>query len=91
MFSTCVTGMLGRRSVVDSGMPDLPTWTSSIAVENHAAWSWFWSMPASFRHSLYASSISSSAPLSQRSPNFEQPMPRIATLSLIPRAMAGLL
>ena len=40
MFSTCVTGMLGRRSVVDSGMPDLPTWTSSIAVENQAASSW---------------------------------------------------
>src|SRR5262245_14605648 len=44
-------------------------------------------MPESLRHSLKASSISSSAPESQRSPNLEQPMPRMATLSLIPRAM----
>src|SRR5262252_539891 len=87
MFSTCVTGMLGRRSVVDSGMPDLPTWTSSIAVENQAALICLASIPESAMHSLYASSISSSAPESQRSPNLEQPIPRIATLSLIPRAM----
>jgi len=52
MFSTCVTGMLGRRSVVDIGMPDLPTWTSSIAVENQAALSWLGSMPASAIASL---------------------------------------
>src|SRR6476659_6312033 len=87
MFSTCVTGMLGRRSVIDSGMPDLPTCTSSIAVENQAALIWLASTPASAMHSLYASSIRSSAPESQRSPNLEQPMPRIATLSLIPRAI----
>src|SRR5262245_26772143 len=31
--------------------------------------------------------MSSSAPMSQRSPNFEQPMPRMATLSLMPLAI----
>jgi hypothetical protein len=62
MFSTCVTGMFGRRSVTDSGIPDLPTLTSSMAVENQAASIAVWSMPASWRHSWYASTISSSGP-----------------------------
>ena len=46
-FSTCVTGMLGRRSATESGVPPLPTCCSSMAVENHAAWIWFVSTPAS--------------------------------------------
>src|SRR5678816_1053446 len=43
-------------------------------------------MPASATHSANASTIRSSGPLSQRSPKREQPMPTIATLSLMPRA-----
>ncbi|MEZ5597665.1 MAG: hypothetical protein R3E84_14965 [Pseudomonadales bacterium] len=45
-------------------------------------------VPASAIASENASTISSSAPQSQRSPNREQPMPRIATLSLIPAAIS---
>src|SRR6476619_7181536 len=47
------------------------------------------SIPASARHSANASTIRSSGPLCQRSPKREQPMPTIATLSLMPRAMSG--
>ncbi len=67
--------------VADAG---IETCTSSIAVANQAASIWLRSMPASATHSSNASTIRSSASLSQRSPNLEHPMPRIATLSLIP-------
>src|ERR1700690_3885282 len=83
--------MKGNLRAWASGMPDLPTCCSSIAVASQAAWIWFFSMPASLIASSKASTIRSSASLSQRSPNFEQPMPRIATLSLIPLAILSLL
>ena len=44
-------------------------------------------MPASCSASWNASDTRCSVPQSQRSPNFEQPMPMIATLSLIPVAI----
>src|SRR6185503_612508 len=80
--------MYGRRSVIASGTPDFPTCCSSIAVPNHAASIWLRSIPASFRPSSNASTMRSSAFWSQRSPNFEQPMPRTTTLSRIPVAIA---
>src|SRR3972149_11002707 len=83
--------MNGNLRAWASGMPDLPTCCSSIAVASQAAWIWFFSMPASLIASPEASTIRSSASWSQRSPNFEQPMPRIATLSRMPLAMSCLL
>src|SRR3989338_8859249 len=71
-----------------SGTPDLPTCWSSMAVPNHAASIWWSSMPASLIASSKASTIRSLAFAAQRSPNFEQPMPRMTTLSLMPLAMA---
>src|SRR5512136_922650 len=47
----------------------------------------FFSMPASSRASLKASTIRDSGLLSQSSPNLVHPMPTMATLSLIPSAM----
>src|SRR5690606_37710773 len=61
---------------------------SSMAEPNQAAWIWFFSIPASARASTKASTMRSSALRSQRSPKREQPIPRIATLSLIPEAMS---
>ncbi len=87
-FSTRVTGMKGRRRVTERGMADFPTCTSSLAVESHAAWMAFFSMPASVMHSSNASTIRSSASASHRSPNLEQPIPMMATLSLIPSPMS---
>ena len=72
-----------------SGTPDLPTCWSSMAVPNHAASIWWRSTPASFVASSKASTMRSSALASQRSPNFEQPMPRMTALSLIPVAMGS--
>ena len=46
-----VTGMFGRRRVMESGTPDFPTCCSSIAVENQAASICEVSIPASCRHS----------------------------------------
>src|ERR1700744_6296871 len=81
--------MSGRRSAIASGTPGLPTCCSCIAVGTHAASIWFFSMPASAIASSKASTMRSSASRSQRSPNFEQPMPRTATLSLMPLAMSA--
>src|SRR4051812_27124296 len=81
--------MKGSRSARASGTADLPTCCSSIAVASQAASICFVSMPASVRASSNASTIRSSASMSQRSPNFEQPIPRMATLSLMPRAIVS--
>src|SRR5262249_17598085 len=75
----------------ESGMPDLPTCCSSMAVASHAAWIWLGSMPASAIPSSKASTIRSSASQSQRSPKREQPMPRMTTLSRMPLAIGSLL
>ena len=64
-----------------------PTFTASKAVLNHAASICELSIPASARHSSYASDIKSAGSDSHRSPNFEQPIPNIATLSLMPLAI----
>src|ERR1700722_4353186 len=60
---------------------------SSSALPIQAASIWPRSIPASASASSKASTIRSSGPWSQRSPNVVQPMPMIATLSLIPLAM----
>src|SRR5262249_41197662 len=81
------TGTLPRRSVTDSGIPDLPTCCSSMAVASQAAWISPAPTPASAIASSKASSIRSSASQSQRSPKREQPMPRMTTLSRMPVAI----
>src|SRR5262245_33455923 len=82
--------MYGNRRVIASGTPDLPTCCSSMAVPNQAASIWSRSTPASCMASSKASTIRSSALASQRSPNLEQPIPRMTILSLIPVAMVVL-
>src|SRR5207247_5127195 len=79
----------GRRSAMLMGVPPRPVPTSSMCVEYQAAPSSSGVMPASAMASLYASSMRSSGLASQRSPNLLQPMPRMATLSLMPVAMGG--
>src|SRR5690606_8424085 len=84
MFSTRLTGIPSSRSAVESGMAELPTLTPSAQLPSQAAPIWPRSMPASASASAKASFSSCSEPASQRSPKREQPMPMIATLSLIP-------
>src|SRR5579885_2195960 len=80
--------MFGSRSAMASGMPLGPTFCASKPTPSHAAPICETSMPASFTASSNASTISVSASASQRSPKRAQPMPRIATRSLIPLAMS---
>src|SRR5580698_8682397 len=87
MFSTRVTGIPSRRNAIVKGIAELPTLARSNADPNQAAPICFLSMPASCNASWKASASRCSVPQFQRSPNFEQPMPTIATLSLIPVAM----
>src|SRR4051794_12492017 len=90
MFSTRVTGIEGRRSAVASGMAELPTLTSSSALPSHAASICLRSIPASATASVKASTIKSSEPMSQRSPNAVQPIPAMTTRSRIPVAISAL-
>jgi len=80
--------MWGSRRAAPIGVALLYMFTSSMQVPTQAAWMSFFSIPASARHSVKASTISSSPPMSQRSPKRVQPIPMIATLSLIPDAIA---
>ena len=86
-FSTRVTEMFGSRNESDAGRALLPTLISSKQVPSQAASMRPFSMPASAMASWKASTINSSAPASQRSPKRVQPIPMIATLSLIPLAI----
>src|ERR1700735_3254122 len=87
MFSTRETGMPCSRSAWASGSALLPTLISSSALPIQAAWMSERAILASARASSKASTIRSSGPLSQCSPKVVQPMPTMATLSLIPRAI----
>ncbi|KAK6032458.1 class II glutamine amidotransferase [Ostertagia ostertagi] len=64
-----------------------PPWPYSMPEPYQAALICLRSMPASASASSNASESSSGVPMSQRSPKREQPMPMMATLSLIPVAM----
>src|SRR5579863_10249281 len=87
MFSTRLTGMPSKRSAVAAGMAEFPTLIRSKHDPAHAASICPRSMPASFSASSNASARSPSVPTSHRSPKREQPIPMIATLSLIPVAI----
>src|SRR5882757_3467519 len=88
MFSTRLTGMPSRRSAVAAGMAEFPTLMRSKHDPAHAASICPRSMPASVSASSNASARSPSVPTSQRSPKREQPIPMIATLSLMPVAIS---
>jgi hypothetical protein len=75
------------RNAVANGSAELPTLAASSALPSQAAPICLRSMFASAMASENASSINCSLPTSQRSPNREQPMPRMATLSLMPVAI----
>src|SRR5271168_4451002 len=83
--------MFGRRSATDRGMPLGPTLTPSKPTPSQAAPICDTSMPASASPSSKASTIRLSPSASHRSPKRAQPMPRIATLSLMPLAMVLIL
>src|SRR5437016_3849540 len=87
IFSTRVTGIPSRRRAVAAGIAELPTLTRSSADPYHAAPIRLFSIPASCNASRNASLSRCSVPQSHRSPNLEQPMPMMATLSLMPVAM----
>src|SRR5262249_43133147 len=75
IFSTRVIGMYCNFSGRDNDRPEIP----DVSVPTHAASIWAGSTPASSKASYAASTIRSSALLSQCSPNFVQPIPMIAT------------
>src|SRR5581483_5868418 len=80
MFSRRVTGLYGILSASESIRPETPL----PIVPSQYASTWSGSTPAERYASPAASTSRSSGPLSQCSPNGVQPMPTIATRSLIP-------
>src|SRR5262249_29874616 len=80
MFSRRVTGLYGILSASESMRPEIPL----PMVPSQYASTCSGSMPADWYASLAASTSRSSAPLSQCSPKGVQPMPTIATRSLMP-------
>jgi hypothetical protein len=79
-FSTRVTGLPSSLSGIDSVMPAMPV----CAVPSQYASTSCFDTPVVLNSSLVASMIRSSADLSQCSANLVQPMPTIATRSLMP-------
>src|SRR6516165_4462612 len=80
MFSTRTTGLPVSSSGLDSTSPAMPDW----AVPTQKASTSSLVTPADPNASLDAATSSSSAPWSHRSPKRVQPMPTMATRSLMP-------